>query len=478
MIDRLSRAARPTLFDAVYEPGIFISLILANLMSPALWEFGAKVEKASDRESPQEGAKSGSELLMDELQRYANHHLFHAAPTDVLQIWGILDLQEERERLGAETVDYTVQLVVWDFERRKALGLLAENQDFLSVIASGRFPEYEYSTIDVIRAHRRHLNRKKHKPAGITSCADEATLIASLACALRGVSFDDIVIFGSPVHYTTFFKHEGKAYWFNGKKEYFDQDAWRTLIGTERATSAREAIDARIVTLDRIITPRGHCLLNTEESTLGPESLARLFRDLREFFTVLPGKLASIPGERFRTARNRLEGLSSQPLDRADNAIEVRRQLRVLADRYPDSLLEGAFYCARDLEVRYPQAYLHAALRGHKARKAADEVECLEDAIGLVQRIEGTESIFADRNRIALPDEVLLFRTGNDRERALLLYTLLQHARGVQSATEQDAELIFTDTDSFVRCGSTLVSTKSLSKTVEIQGDVVLRMAV
>ena len=69
----------------------------------------------------------------------------------------------------------------------------------------------------------------------------------------------------------------------------------------------------------------------------------------------------------------------------------------------------------------------------------------------MVARIPGEESIFRSRDRIAMPDEVLYFGTGNDRDRALLLFTLLRqprfgdHARSVAFASDKSFVLIDKD---------------------------------
>ena len=39
-IDRMSRAARTSLFDTACDPELMIGLVMSNLMSPKLWEFG------------------------------------------------------------------------------------------------------------------------------------------------------------------------------------------------------------------------------------------------------------------------------------------------------------------------------------------------------------------------------------------------------------------------------------------------------
>lgn len=43
----------------------------------------------------------------------------------------------------------------------------------------------------------------------------------------------------------------------------------------------------------------------------------------------------------------------------------------------------------------------------------------------MVREVPGTRSVLGSSNRIALPDEVFLFNTANDKERALALYSLI-----------------------------------------------------
>ena len=52
----------------------------------------------------------------------------------------------------------------------------------------------------------------------------------------------------------------------------------------------------------------------------------------------------------------------------------------------------------------------------------------LRDALLIIAGITGQESIFGNRDRIMMPDEIIYFKTGSDRDKALLLYTLLQHS--------------------------------------------------
>ncbi len=235
-ISRLSWAARPALLEAAREPGLLMALLLADLMSPSLWDFreSIRLKTAGDMAaSPPERPTAGRpELVMQEIHDYMDRHLFHASPLEVEEIWGCLDLDEERARLGADEVDYAVAVIRRGLEERRDMGILSGKQDILPLLDAGRLPDYEYSTIDVIRAHRRHLHRGKHKPFGVTSCADEAVLSAALAWAAGHVPLEGVVVFGSPLHYTTLVERHGRGYWFNGKHEYHDAESWARACGS------------------------------------------------------------------------------------------------------------------------------------------------------------------------------------------------------------------------------------------------------
>ncbi len=153
------------------------------------------------------------------------------------------------------------------------------------------------------------------------------------------------------------------------------------------------------------------------------------------------------------------------------DAGEAQALVREKAARHPGSVFEAARYCHRDLTVAQPEAYLHAALRGPKLKAAAAGIASLEDALAMVGAIEGEDSIFDDRGRIALPDEVLLFKTANDRERALLLYSLLAQAG------EAPSEILFTAEDSFVLSAGRCISTRSMSEVPVPEAPLELRLS-
>jgi hypothetical protein len=378
-IEELSIAARPTLFDAVRAPDLLISLILANLMSPSLWDFRDQIEQRIESSSPREAAALES-IVMREIQSYVDKHLFHVSPLVMPDVWGLLDLQEEQDRIGAAVVDYAVSSIVRNLEYWRKLGVLRANQDIVPLIESGRFPEYEYSTIDVIRAHRRHLGQKKHKPLGVTCCADEAVLIASLATVLKGVSFVDLIILGAPIHYTTLLQHDGQRYWFNGKQECFDQKSWQEKVANCGQGTVQKAFDRR-AGFDRLITPAGNFLLSEQCSTMSPDKLESAVRQITAFFGTTLQQLGEASLENVTYEGNPLDVGSFVALDQMEDSHSIYQYLKIQAADNPGTSFEASFYSFRDIFVRHPEAYLAAALRGHKTRALADKCDSFDDAV-------------------------------------------------------------------------------------------------
>jgi len=125
----------------------------------------------------------------------------------------------------------------------------------------------------------------------------------------------------------------------------------------------------------------------------------------------------------------------------------------------PGSICDFAQYAFRRVDVPFPQAYVYAALRDYHAKQISKQIGSLEDAFNIVGSITGYDSIFASRGRIALPDETLLFKTGNDRDRALLLFTLLQHS----SICDPEMAIGFSKDNSYIYCNRKWIETNTLS---------------
>ena len=91
-----------------------------------------------------------------------------------------------------------------------------------------------------------------------------------------------------------------------------------------------------------------------------------------------------------------------------------------------DPDLRIVLYAYRTIQLPDLSPYLRAARRSMLPKNAADALAGMDDAIAFVRAIPGRISIFDDRDRLALPEETLLFQTGTDRDLALLLHVLLE----------------------------------------------------
>jgi hypothetical protein len=127
-----------------------------------------------------------------------------------------------------------------------------------------------------------------------------------------------------------------------------------------------------------------------------------------------------------------------------EEAFELVKKLASVGD----SIYMNALYAYRYLYVPHPQTYVKAALRDPYTREKAQSIKSLNDAINIVRRIKGGESIFHSLERIALPDEVFLFNTASHRERALVLYTLIQNS--LNKNGENLGYIVYTSNKSYV----------------------------
>jgi hypothetical protein len=194
--DNMDRVVAPNFFDAVLDPELIFSLVLANLMSPRLWDLRERLLQSS------EPIKPLSESYIQRIQQLIDGHFEHVTPVRVVEMNGVIDLNVEGERLGSAAVEYALSKVLSTLDWRVRRGTLQKDFFPLELISRRKFPAYVYSTIDEAWASRRLLQRRKHKPLGLTCCLDEAAIFTALNLMLPKGSVDELVLIGSPAHYS------------------------------------------------------------------------------------------------------------------------------------------------------------------------------------------------------------------------------------------------------------------------------------
>ena len=455
-VELLSQAARPSLLDVAGRPELFFSLILANLMSEKVWDFAARIRERLLARAGR-AALGDKDAIMGEIHDYANRKLKHETPGDVVRLRGVEDLDEDRRRLGYEEVDYPVSVIIAGEEFRRLQGDAPEYDVLFGLAESGRLPDYEYATLDLSEAYPRAA--KGRGRLGVTSCADEAALAASLACLLGPLPLTDLVVLGSPLHYSTFALYPSGGYWFNGKREGFTARAWAEMAGDEGEVGLRRALDERAAIVDRTIAWSGTHLMREDRSTIPEAELTRINQALRRFLGVQP------PG--LRAALERPVVYEPAPpapsLDVAAmaDAADVREAVAALAPAHPRSVYAMAPYTFRSLHVERPAAYVRAGLRGQRIREAAARVGSVAEACGVANAIQGHEPVLGDSERIALPDEALLLDRAGQRDRALLILCLVALSDRIPPDQKRDLALVFTPETSHVRVGGRFVDAET-----------------
>jgi len=108
-------------------------------------------------------------------------------------------------------------------------------------------------------------------------------------------------------------------------------------------------------------------------------------------------------------------------------AAAVRERVFAYSATYPDSHYTLAKYAYQTLFVTRPEAYPQASIMAPLARRQAKEFEGPEAALAWVAAEVRDGAVFPEGHRIQYGDQVLVYRFGTPRDRAMLGYALLHH---------------------------------------------------
>lgn len=390
------------------------AFLLANMMSPQLWAW--REQKSAFDPS---GNLLSTRRRLNELQRFFHRYTFLTlADKPGGDPWGLIDFEEEGERLGKEFVE----------EIRKEYDdtfhvLRVENPDsqFGAILdepyyQQGKFPRLKNETFEVMNAFER-LPELEGKRAG--KCIGLTMLWAAAACVWGRFSPKKIAIIGNRAHMFGFIDEEeghllNNTKWFNSTR-ITNQSELSEFVRHVTSNSATSFVYS---------PGAGMCHCSAGKSTLPDATCNQIGHRLSQF-VAKPVKQGPHDLVEYHTPDHNLPN----PLAFA-SAQEFGEHIHMFARCQPGSVYEFAVYAYRSLQVDHPEVYAIAALRDPNTKELAADISSLEDALQIVRDIPGTESIFGTPSsdmpeRIAMPDEVLTFQTASAAERALLLYTLL-----------------------------------------------------
>ncbi|MFO0962135.1 MAG: hypothetical protein U0625_04445 [Phycisphaerales bacterium] len=418
------------------------AFLLADLMSPVVWAW-----RDQKRAHAPDGSLLSAKSRLDALQRFFHRYTFTIMPgLPGGDVWGLMDFAEEERRFPPGFV--RAIRAEYDATFRKLLVDTPESQ-FGQIINEpyyqrGLFPRLKNESVEVMNAMAR-IN-PQHKPSG--KCIGLGMLWAAGLTVWGRFPLDRIYITGNRAHMFVFLD-EGDGHLLNNTKWFSS-----TRINNQSDLSEFVRAVASGTETTFFYNPVvGMCHCSTGASQVPFERISRVFDRI--------GGFVSNPLKRPETCCTRVIDPADGIPDPAEHtsASSYQAAVAALAAERPGSIYDYAMYAFRSLRVAHPQAYILAAMREARTRELGQGVTDLAGALAIVKSITGHESIFGSRDRIAMPDETLLFNTGNDRDRALLLYTLLAHS----PIHDMNDAIGFSDDGSFVRHRGIWIDASDLS---------------
>lgn len=414
----------PNIFDAYADQNLLLYLVMSNLLSPATWDFSAKIlERArgsSDGEAP------SSRALIGEIQGFLNRNFQHLHTRDVARLYGELDISAEKARLGSDAVAQALRQITRILEARLALSATLEEATtpVLGRIREGAFPAYFYGNIDVVRANRRATGKPHASIKGLTSCVDEAAIFSALVMTMPIGTTARVVALAGPSHTSVFgWNADGEAWWFYGKNRLYFAADWQDHVTSGAAGDPQAAFDALLDDFSRIVSAAGTFNLETGEANLPDDQIDAIAARMDQFFGT---RLRQLATGLSKPRQHRAEDPLAPYLRSLLGASSIGQVLERLGNSQ-DEASQGVLYAFRSLAVADLHPYVAAALAQPTCRKLALGLEAEDDAVALVAGIAETASVLGSRDRITMPDETLRFRAGTDRDKALLLLALLAH---------------------------------------------------
>lgn len=414
----------PNIFDAYADQNLLLYLVMSNLLSPATWDFSARIsaraEAAGDRDAP------SSRALIGEIQRFLNRNFQHLHNQDVARLYGELDIAAEKARLGDDTVEQALRRITQNLEGRLALGPAFQEAltPMLARIRDGAFPAYFYGNIDVVRANRRATGKPHASVKGLTCCVDEAAMFAALVMTMPVGTIAQVVGLAGPSHTSAFgWNADGEAWWFHSKNRLYFAADWRDHVASAPAGDAQASFDALFDDFSRIVSAAGTFNFETGEANLPDDQIDVIAAKMDQFFGT---RLRQLAAGLSRPRQRRAEDPLAPYLRSLVGSSSIGQVLERLGNS-TDEAHQGVLYAFRSLSVADLHPYVAAALAQPNCRKLAVGLRAPDDAVALVAGITETGSVLGSRDRVTMPDETLRFGVGTDRDKALLLLALFAH---------------------------------------------------
>ena len=376
-------------------PELMYSLVLANILSPRIWKWRELEWFDGIREMRPK----------KRLQRLRQHIMDNYTFNLDLETWGLTTQQQELKRfapfLSPDEIassnalfGYQGDVYYYDIDIRRHFGLDKYSGDTI--------PYWKTETVEAMDA----FCRKPGHTVGAGECVSLAGLYAAAAFVVCGFPLDDIYLMATPLHSQNFIDVDTGI--LTNNRRLVTKAMWAN--GTVISQQARRALEHERVTI--VSHASGYIHLLYPEATIDPSVYDGFSRKLTDY--LVPPKDAADQ----RMVTPRLPDAKRVKFDRSDAPLDITPDMDYaeVAQRL-DSLRETnraaalAPYAAHELGKTAAKPFIKAALERNPVSKNAT----LAQIAAL-----NSESIYDGPSRLAQPDEVWNFGSGDGLEKCLL----------------------------------------------------------
>ena len=376
-------------------PELMYSLVLANILSPRIWAWrdlawfdGIRAMRAKKR-----------------LQRLRQHIMDNYTFNLDLETWGLTTQARELARfapfLAPEEIarsnalfGYQGDVYYYDIDIRRHFGLDKYSGDTI--------PYWKTETVEAMDAFR----RKPGHAVGAGECVSLAGLYAAAAFVVCGLPLEDIYLMATPLHSQNFLDVDSGI--LTNNRRLVTRAMWAN--GTVISQQARRALEHERVTI--VSHASGYIHLLYPEATIDPAAYHRFSERLNAFLVPPEGAADT------RLVTPRLPDASRVTFTHNDAPLGLTPEMdyaeiaqRLEALRATNRAAALAPYAARELGVTECGPFIQAALERNPVSRHAT----LEQIAAL-----DTASIYDGPSRLAQPDEVWNYGTGDGLEKCLL----------------------------------------------------------
>ncbi|MBN2861536.1 MAG: hypothetical protein JXN62_00140 [Bacteroidales bacterium] len=249
-------------------PELFYPLILANIMSPVIWEW---------RKDPwfKDIEKKSFTYKVNRIKQFIIHNYVFNLD---LSTWGLTTKDREIERFrhffdmdllkrSNALFGYEGDKYYFDIDIRKHFGLDKYNSDVI--------PYWKTETIEAMTAFR----RRKNFTTGAGECVSLSSLYAAAMFIIGRIPLEKIFVIATPLHSQNFITEKDGI--ITNNRRIVTKNMW--FNGTSLSEKARRALEYEKVTIVSHIS--GYIHLIYKDATIDRDEYKRFSAGLREFLT-------------------------------------------------------------------------------------------------------------------------------------------------------------------------------------------------